>query len=940
MEQHTAEGTSVQLISKIENPLLSFSSSPDAFPLLMTRVHVPPVPINLVARPQLISTLDKAIRQCKLTLLLAPAGSGKTTLLSAWRTAAPGVSMPTAWVSLDERDNDPKHFLAYLLFALQRVQFIEELQQFFPPVPSEPLAEELLIRLLNVITSSITYDFALILDDYHSISSPIVHRALRFLLQHSSPSMHLVISSRVQPPFELTKLRAQGLLWELTSQDLRFSRKEVAAFLNETMGLELEEREIEELDQQTEGWITGLQLAAYTLQKHKRAGTSLETFSRNRRYILDYMATEVFFRQPLELQELLLQTSILEQFNLSLCAAVTGQTNMQLLSALLQQTDIFLIRLDEKEEGWYRYNRLFRDFLFHMLISQHTADTPNLYQRAGAWFEQQGDIPSAIENALAARDFQHAIDLIFRIIGPLLDQCQVALLLKWLFALPDECILESPRLCLVYAWALVFSGITTNVEAYLHKVRLPEIGDERGRQQDIDAAYWQTLMAAMRSYLANCRGDIQQALATSHYALQHLRQVDRHMRTLAILGAGSACWLDGQEAAAIPLFEQAYAENVAVGAWPIAFTAAWALSKIYVAQGYLHKGLACLQQAFEQVERDPAGDNPNLHPSVGMLYMSMGGIFFQWDNINLANHYLLKGLELCQRWDATGVGSMALVDGAINLARMRFLQGKKAEAHEFMALADSAIQHYSLHFYIPLLFKVFRKLLLALSDPQLTYFILSKVPKTSYLYELDQLIEVQLALDVSDFDRASDLLAPLSDQVNVTKRPVNLVEVSLLQALISRGKGQKDQAIQSLSKALSEGSEQYQIRRFVDKGEPLAILLEQTIEARQKDNGSNLANFSLDFTTSILAAFERLGRKGYSSVAPSHQPNVSRLLEPLSVREVDVLHLVVQGNTNQEIAQQLSLALCTVKWHVKNIYGKLQVHNRVQLVHQAQKFGL
>ncbi|HVU66582.1 MAG TPA: LuxR family transcriptional regulator, partial [Ktedonobacteraceae bacterium] len=263
MEQY-AERIHLQFSGRVERAAPGLSVRPETFPLLTTRVHVPPVPLNLVARPQLISTLDRGIRQRKLTLLLAPAGSGKTTLLSAWRAAPAGNSLPAAWLSLDERDNEPGHFLAYLLLALQGIQGTDEFQRCAPDASSEPLSEQALIRLLNAIAASIAYDFVLVLDNYQVIAHPAIHRALAFVLQYAPRSMHLVIASRLQPPFPLIRLRAQGQLWEMTGQDLRFDAEEAALFLNTSMGLQLARHAVEELHQQSEGWITGLQLAACT----------------------------------------------------------------------------------------------------------------------------------------------------------------------------------------------------------------------------------------------------------------------------------------------------------------------------------------------------------------------------------------------------------------------------------------------------------------------------------------------------------------------------------------------------------------------------------------------------------------------------------------------------------------------------------------------------
>lgn len=424
-----------------------------ALPLLQSKLFFPPTRPALVPRPRLLDKLNEGLHG-KLTLISAPAGFGKTTLVSEWLASTP---RPTAWLSLDEADSDPARFLAYLVAALQSVVanlgegVLGALQSSQPP----PIAS-LLTDLLNEI-ATLAGNFILVLDDYHLIDSTAVDQALTFLLEHMPPQMHLVITTREDPQLPLARLRVRGQMTEVRAADLRFTASEAAGFLNQVMGLRLAAADIATLEERTEGWIAGLQLAALSMQGHPDVPGFIRAFAGDNRYVVDYLVEEVLQRQPEAVRSFLLQTAILEQLNGPLCDAVTGQEQSSAQLESLERGNFFVVPLDDKRQG-YRYHHLFADVLQARLLMEQPAQIAVLHQRASAWYEQHGSTRDAIRHALAAEDFARAANLIEQAIPAMGRTREASTLLGWLRALPDEIILVRPVLCVGYAWASMDSG--------------------------------------------------------------------------------------------------------------------------------------------------------------------------------------------------------------------------------------------------------------------------------------------------------------------------------------------------------------------------------------------------------------------------------------------------------------------------------------------------
>src|SRR5262245_11203617 len=444
-----------------------------AAPILTTKLFIPPLGPKTVFRSRLIERLNEGLGR-KLTLISAPAGFGKTTLVSEW---VAGCDRPVAWLSLDEGDNDPARFLAYLVAALRTIAanigegVLGALQS-----PQAPPAESILTALLNEITA-MPDNFVLILDDYHVMDAKPVDSALSFLIERLPPQMCLVIATREDPNLPLARLRVRGQLTELRGADLRFSSFEAAEFLNQRMGLNLSAEDITALEVRTEGWIAGLQLAAISLQEHKDATSFIKSFTGSHRFVMDYLVEEVLQQQSESVQTFLLRTSILDRLCSPLCddvlldASASGQETLE----YLEHANLFIVPLDN-ERRWYRYHHLFAELLrqrLHQSISSHNeddeiGDVAELHKRASRWYEDNGLELEAFHHAAAANDVERAERLIEGKGMPLHFRGAVTPVLNWLKSLPSTVLDEYPSLWTAYGSVLLVTGQMTSVERTLH----------------------------------------------------------------------------------------------------------------------------------------------------------------------------------------------------------------------------------------------------------------------------------------------------------------------------------------------------------------------------------------------------------------------------------------------------------------------------------------
>ena len=612
-------------------------------PILVTKLYIPPLPAKVVVRTRLLERLDEGLSEgSKLSLISAPAGFGKTTLVSEW--LASGKS-PTAWLSLDEGDSDPTRFLIYLVSALQTIapKLGEGAMEVLQASQSQPPTEAILIALLNEITT-VPNPFLLVLDDYHVIDSRAVDQALTFFVEHLPPRMHLVITTREDPALPIPRLRARRQLTELRAADLRFTSSEAAEFLDQVMGLHLSAEDVAALEDRTEGWIAGLQLAALSMQGYQDVAGFIQAFAGDNRYIVDYLIEEVLQRQPEAVRSFLLQTSILERLNGSLCDAVTGQEEGRMRLEALQRGNFFLIPLDDKRH-WYRYHHLFADVLHMHLMTEQPEQVSVLHRRASEWYEESGSPADAIRHALAGGDFERSADLIERAQPAMGQTRQEAALLGWLRALPDELFWNRPVLSVHYAGTLLQNGQSEGVERRLQDAERWLVEDIGERPVFVDEEAFRRLPGFVAMYhaaIALARGDVASTMKHARQVLAVAREGDDFLRGAASSLLGLAFWTSGDLETALQMYSDGMAHLQRIGFISDVIGGSVTLADIRITQGRLREAMSVFERGL-QLATTQSG-----HALRGAadMHVGMSQIYRERNELDTATQHLLKSQEL------------------------------------------------------------------------------------------------------------------------------------------------------------------------------------------------------------------------------------------------------------------------------------------------------
>src|SRR6266566_6448711 len=656
--------------------------------LLVTKLAMPPVRSDLVPRPRLTNQLQLGIQR-PLTLIAAPAGFGKTTLLSTWLEHA---SLPAAWLSLEQDDDDLTRFWTYVFTALALVHqglgtSALALLQASTLLPLPPIEIVLTVWINDL--AALPHEVALVLDDYHLITAQPIHRSIAYLLDHLPPQLHLVIVTRADPPLSLARLRARGHLTEIRAADLRFTAEETAAFLTRALGLELSAQDIATLEARTEGWIAGLQLAALSMQGRKDIPGFLEAITGSHRYIIDYLTEEVLARQPEPVQTFLLQTAILERLQGSLCEAVIGEqggeASGQAMLEQLEQANLFLVPLDD-ERRWYRYHQLFAEALRHRLQRKHPTLVPELHKRASAWYEQQGLTRDAVHHALAATDFVQAARLIEQAFNSLLMRGEIATLQRWAAALPDELVRSNIELSVLQGWLLFVSGKNDAAELHLQDIErtfgITPVSDEHSEQQTIpsgagSSAAIRGRIAALRASIALTHGDLPRTITLSRLALEYLPK-ESMARSYVAGYLGKAHYFGGDIGAAIIALEEACRVSWEVNHIFGLFLVIHDLAHLQILQGHLHQADQTYRQALQQ-----ALERSGHQPAMGPAYVGRGNLEREWNHLDAATSLLQEGIKLCEQTGNTQV----ILQAYIGLAFIHQAQGDAVGASAMMRQA-------------------------------------------------------------------------------------------------------------------------------------------------------------------------------------------------------------------------------------------------------------
>ena len=864
-------------------------------PLLLTKLNRPQLRLPKVARPALITQMNAGLRG-KLTLVCAPAGYGKTTLVLDWLSQLAG-EYASGWFSLDENDNDPVRFLAYVIAAIQQTypDFGGSTDTLLR-APQSPSGEVILTTLLNEM-AAIPKPFILVLDDYHTVQIPAIHKNLATWLEHQPEALHLVLITREDPLLPIARWRAKGQLTEIRQEDLRFTQQECADFIRNVMGISISPGDLGALERRTEGWIAGLQLAALSMQ-HTDPSSFIKAFNGSSRYVLDYLVDEVISRQPEDVQNFLTCTSILERLSGPVCDAVTGENNSQERLEALEQANLFLVPLDQSRI-WYRYHRLFAELLRHRLRNTYPDSLLDLHERASQWFEQSGFIAESVQHALASQHWDRVARILAEVSTEMLNQGETTTLVRWYGSIPKEVLFEKPRLCFDSCWPLLLTGHFEEASELLAHVEMIA--------KDVPAFLGEILTA--QAYLARAQGDHALMVERSQRARRLLPKSSVASRGLVAINLGLAYWHQGNMEATEEVLPEALEANQDTGNHYGVITTMILQGRVVAVRGQLHRAAKFAQQALEKGGQLPIN---------ALAYLDLSALHYEWNELVECDRYLQGAFELSRR----GQNQEFELGCWMMLSSLRIAQRDFDGAQEAITNGQALIDTGNIPLVTAARFEI-AKIRLALAQGDLASaqnleVYLEAGIDTHNFNRFTNLAKAILSLAQNQREEAARYLAELAQRAQQNGWSYALIAIRTWQTLAADF---QSTAIQFLREALHLAQPEELKRTFIDVGTGLIPYLQEA--ARQ--------GIEPAYVGRILAA-----------MPGEPNPEIARqvIAEPLSEREEEVLRLIVAGLSNREIAQNLVISLGTAKTHIHNIYGKLEVSSRAQAIARAREFEL
>ena len=931
-----------------------------SIPLLATKFYIPPAQAEFVSRPRLVDKLLNGVhRPGSFILLAGPAGSGKTTLLSAFAARS---QLPIAWLSLEKDDNDPVRFWTYLIAACQSVfadvgETALELLGTQQPLPADTVPTLLINDLIKQDGSIV-----LVLDDYHEIQTPSIHASLLFLLDHLPENLHIIVSTRTDPPWPLARYRARNRLVEIRAQDLRFSFDEAAEFLKRTMRLDLSAEDVVALESRTEGWVAGLQLAAIALQSSLAHPTSLpsqsfaalqdrstisdfiKSFTGSHVYIAEYLVEEVLQSQPVEVRKFLLQTSILGRMNAGLGEAVTDCRDGRAMLKSLRRANIFVIPLDN-EGNWFRYHHLFADLLqAHLRQNMAAEELQALHRRASLWYEHNSFALEAVNHALAAKDFERVADLVERSARTLIFSGRLDILREWLEALPEDAIRAHPHLIFYLLWTDILQNrINLSDQAVQEKQDLLEALPSTPENDRLSGE----LMAVICRAVA-LSGRTSRGIHLAQKALNYLPLDDLASRARANSALATAHDLEGRVEQGEPAYRESLFQAIAAGDYRLAAHTMMVRGLVQRHYGQLHEASRTFQEIIDLgahadvTDMDKAGSVPVKSTGSGKVffpagqgYIGLASIHLEWNELETAEHHLKLGMELCRQAGLDGI-----FIGRMQMSRLHQAKGDLDKAVAELQLAEQDFQRVDDFNLTARQIQI----CLAKGDVDQAWHwaapfaqVLAGAPAMVQIpllfFELIEAMIARVYLARGEFEKTLGLLERLEATAGPGNHLARLIEVHLLRALAyqkQNGGSLSSKAIESMEYALDLGEPEGYVLLFLESG-PVVIPLLNAVLERQAAPGR-----VRKYVRKLLEAFGEMDSLAVSQTTSEG----GDLVEPLTPREMEVLGLLALGDSNQTIADKLFITVRTVKKHTSNIYGKLNVNNRTQAVARASELGL
>ena len=866
--------------------------------------------------------LDSALSpENRLVVISAPAGYGKTSLVSDWiQQVSPDFRF--GWLSLDAGDNDPHQFMEYLAASLadaapRAAASLSLLLDAPQPVPLELLISSLLQSLAEVKEPQV-----LVLDDYHVIKTTAIHEALIRLIDYAPPNFHLVVTTRADPPFPLHRYRARGQMLEIRMADLRFSLPELTDLLTRAQAGTLSPEEINVLEDRTEGWAAGIQMAVLSLRGKADPSQFVHNLAGSRRFILEYLTEEVFKEQPETIQQFLLETSILDRMSPALCDAVIAaagtdggqEGSSQDILAYLEKANLFLVPLDA-EGTWFRYHHLFADLLQMRL--KHSSDPERqrvLHKRASAWFDSQGWTAEAIQHAIAAQDFERAASLVEQNTISLLAAGELHRVLSWVGMLPAGLAASRPWLNICQAWVLAFAGKASLVEPYLLQA---EANIESANYDPAERDSLRAEITAIRALLTITGGAVEAPLELARSAADVLPTGSSFARGVYRWAVGFARRMAGD----LPGAEKAFEDVLKIGretanVWTVS-TACVDLGMVVRLSGRLRKAESIYRQGLAWMGEAGARGLG----FVGRLESFLANVLYEKNSLDEALGYALASIEHNRLWQNPN----HVAHGYWVLARIRSARKEYPEAESALASAEEIAAHQPV---VPPLRALIASARLASRMAQGDLQAASNwlhehpLPAGGYTHSLDEYSETMALAGVRALmalnDRREAMLQVLSLEAAARKtgRIHTLIEALVLKALLTT----QSAALEALEEALAPGLPEGFARVYLNEGQALMELL-AAVAASGRLNPSNL-----QAARQLLAASPGLPTGSEASV--------------LTGRELEILACIAEGLANAEIGRRLFISTGTVKAHTAAIYRKLDVLNRTAAIAKAKDTGL
>ena len=880
------------------------------FPLLATKLFVPHPRPDQVNRSHLIDQLNEGVSR-KLTLISAPAGFGKTTLLSEW--IAQG-SQSVAWISLDKSENDPVQFIHYLIAAVQNSYpkigeaALSQLQS-----SQRPPVESILISLIQDF-SGLSDELIIVLDDYHSIDADSIHQLIRTLLDYLPVQVHLTISSRVDPPLPLARLRVNQQLSELRTNDLCFTEAEIAVFFNQTLNLQLTSGDISILESRTEGWIAGLQLAALSMQGRPDITSFINTFAGDDRHIVDYLVEEVLNLQSEQIQKFLLQTSILSRFSEPLCTFITGESGSQKILNDLEKANLFIVSLDDKRH-WYRYHHLFAELLQQRLQHSMGDRVSELHKMASRWYEQNGDIDEAVTHAFEAGDYEQAAQLIGEYVKGSWEYDTK--MLVWHKKLPPEFVRQDAELSFFNAWMLEKGGQYEAAEEFFDITeRLIDAKSVESRE----SRFLLGKIAAIRANMALYKNEISEVIRFSEKAIEFLQDGESSWRIHSKNIQGQAHFVNGEIGKAYRIFQDVASEGDQTGDFHAYLKGRIGQAAIQTTRGQLSDVIDIYSELYQKAQDKKLSQIPMM----GWLYLNWGRVLGYQNYTNEALRYIQQGLEFSEQIDDAAM----IGEGNFNLVSALLIKGDTIGAEAAIEKTKTLAEQKDIPIWVVDSLEV-QQVRIELNkgnlEPALQWMQGQKPGKDGsykHLQLAKRILVARILFANNEVDDSLEILRPLTRTPKNDGWVIEQIVAILIQARILKSRDEMSEAISLVKKALSLAEPGSIISVFIEEGAPIAELLEVILD--------EITDLPRAFINKILSAF-RLTKLIRTE---------DEFVEHLSERELEVLRLIAAGLPNKTITEELFISMSTVKTHLRNIYSKLNVASRTQATAKAKELGL